>query len=305
MGRDLGIGILLFTLAGLLFLLPSNLLRDCRLQIYSLWSESEKETDKLSRTPAQLTPVVAPEVRLHEITLQLIQKDNEIAGLRRELHNLGALRTLLPLTQIIPARILGFGGNHETPEVYLSAGTAEGVGEDYLLAQGTAFAGLIVNTGEHSSLALLPTHPGCVVGGRTAQTRDICSVRGTNAGKTLAVFYTGQTAAAPGEKILTSGLTGKAPEGLIIGTLLDYPHRGSEPGTLEAPIRLEVNLNQLENVLILSGRNAPTRSTGVQITVPVTPVTPASPTQPTTPAKPGVPSVPTEPAEDEVSPALG
>lgn len=269
MRRDMGVTLGLLAVAGLLFLLPAGLLRDCRLKLYSLFRGSQKAVEQMQEErntraiedgktapDTVYDPSVPPEQRLRELTRQLIGKDSEIAALRQELRNLGDFRTAFPTVKIIPVRVIGFSGSREEPAVFLSAGTNERVAVDNTLAQGTAYAGTVVRVDHDAAFALLPSHPGCLVDGRAVKSRDICSVRGLGAGRAQAVFYVGQTATAPGERIITSGMLGKAPEGLIIGSIEEYPRRGREPGTLEAPVKLEANLSTLEDLVIVGWQAA-------------------------------------------------
>ena len=314
MGRDLAMAVGLFVLAGLLFLLPADFLLNCRLKLYSLWSQSEQTARELRQVPEVFTAEVSAQRQIQELSRQVVQKENELSALRREMRNFGDFRSSFPLTRIIPATILGFAGSRDAPEVYLSAGTEDGVKQDYLLAQGSAFAGLVAGADKNSGVAMLASHPGCVVAGRASGSRDLCTVRGAGGGRVIAVFYVAQTTAAPGEKILTSGLTGKAPEGLLIGELLDSPRRGREQGALEAAVKLAANLNQLEDVIILGAeeKQTPLRSGYAQppagVRSPAQPGTPGQPVVP--PAQPPVapgtaPAAPEKPAGEVLSPALG
>lgn len=321
MGRDLATAAGLFLLAGLLFLLPADLLQESRLKLYSLWSRSEQAARELRQTPEEFTAETPLREQAQELSRQLILKDNELNALRRELRNVADFRTNFPLTRIIPAEVLGFSGSRDAPEVFLSAGSEDGVKQDYLLAQGSAFVGIVAGVDKNAGVAMLATHPGCVVAGRGVGSRDLCTVRGAGGGRVIAIFYVAQTTAAPGEKLVTSGMTGKAPEGLLIGELLDHPRRSHEQGALEATVKLAANLNQLQDLILLGAeeKQTPQRSgftpVGNGTRPPLQPGTPlpGAPAQPATPAQPGAvpvtppatPSTPAKPAEGELPPALG
>ena len=252
MGRDFVVAVCLLLLAAGLFMLPGDYLRAARLHLYGLYARISGAAGQIE---AQAEPVVTAEVglpaRVAELNNLLVLKDAEISRLRRDLRQLADFRTAFPLVAIVPVRVLGFSGGSEGAELILNAGTEQGLARGDALAQGAAYVGSVALVGPQTSLALPLTHPGSVVAARTAISRDICAVRGRGGQRVLVVIYASQSAITPGEKVITSGLSGTAPEGLVIGTITDYPRRGSEPGTLEADLRLEAEMSSLEDIIVI------------------------------------------------------
>lgn len=247
------VAVCLLLLAAGLFMLPGDYLRAARLHLYGLYARISGAAGQLE---PQSEPVISAEVglpaRVAELNNLLELKDAEISRLRRDLRQLADFRTAFPLVAIVPVRVMGFSGGSEGAELILDAGAEQGLTRGDALAQGAAYAGSVALVGQHTSLALPLTHPGSVVAARTAISRDICAVRGRGGQRVQVVIYASQSAVTPGEKVITSGLSGTAPEGLVIGTLIDYPRRGSEPGTLEADLRLEAELSSLEDLVVIS-----------------------------------------------------
>ncbi len=259
MKSDLLRAIIFLVLAAALFMLPQGYTDRLRLKVYGLFASTDRAVSGLDQPEAVYDSSVDPRLRLQEMTNELFQKDAEISELKRELRNFIDFKNILPTTKIIPASVIGYKPGESAPEVYLSAGVKDGVKKGDCLVQGGAYVGRVFLAGESASMAMLLDNPGCVVAGRAIKSGDTCIVRGEGYDKAQAVFYTSLSAVVPGEKIITSGLLGDTPAGLVIATVSDYPHLGREPGTLEAPVRIQAHLSSLSDVIIISGGNAVAR----------------------------------------------
>lgn len=250
MRLNLIIAVVLFIIAGVLFALPGDYLRRWRLELYGLYSGSKIIVDEFSN-PIVLTSEVSSQRKIKELQVSLARKDGEIAFLKKELRQIREVKDIFPLLSLTSAGVINGMADLSSPEVVLDKGLEDGVVKGEAVAQGQMLAGVIASLTKKAALALLVDNPGCLIPGRSAKSRDMCSVIGKGYGKARAIFYTGHTVSMPGEKIFTSGLLGHIPEGLLIGTLEDYPIKGVEPGTLEAPVKLSADLASLERVLII------------------------------------------------------
>jgi cell shape-determining protein MreC len=202
-------------------------------------------------SPAPNTPApLAPVARLRQLQTRMAQKDAEIFELEQALGEFEGFRRALPTFQIIAAQVVKYSdfGN----EAALNAGAADGVQAGWGAAQGEVLAGIIGAVGKRASCLLLAANPACVVPARTGASREICLTRGAGGEHATVVFYSDQTAVAPGEKIFTPGLLGKLPPGLLIGTVETFPLRGKYSGTMEARVKLAANFAALEHLIIVA-----------------------------------------------------
>ncbi|MDR0868378.1 MAG: rod shape-determining protein MreC [Planctomycetota bacterium] len=193
---------------------------------------------------------IDPDAQIRLLNQRLAQKDAEIFALEQTLAEFEHFRRLLPNVQMVAAQTIE--RSFFSDEVTINAGARDGVRAGDAAAQGAVLAGVVGLAGETASAVLLTSHPGCVVPARAGNSREICMVRGAGNERATVIFYSGQTAVAPGEKIFTSGLLGKLPAGLLIGTVENFPLRGKEPGTMEARVKLDANFAALEYLLVVA-----------------------------------------------------
>lgn len=231
-------------IAAIFFVAQRDEVALAQLNVYEWWAKITPPP------PASSTELIAePEKKIRELMHQLAQKDAEIYGLERALKEFENFRNYFPQIKVIVARVIG--SSLTQAEVVIDVGEDDGVNNGWAAAQGQVLAGVVGLAGKNSSYVLLAENTGCLLPARAEKSRDICSVRGLGNGRALAVFYANQTETSPGEKLLTSGLIGKIPDGLLIGTIDDYPLRGAQAGTLEAPVKLEADFAALEYLLLL------------------------------------------------------
>ncbi len=199
-----------------------------------------------------------PSAAMRELRDRLRQKDLEIASLRLRLSQLGAAREYLPQLQVLPANVLVLN-RAEGGSLIVDQGEGSGVGAGAGVLRGQTLVGTVTAVGERTALVRPLFSPGNLTPGVVNPQRDtpgrepppeLCSVVGD--GETAkAVFYGEASAARRGDTVLTSGLLGELPAGLVIGELAADPDSGSEPNTLEAPLKLRGEPYAWEGVLII------------------------------------------------------
>lgn len=251
MKNDIIRAVIFTVLAVMLFMLPQNTMSRIRLKVYNIFGDVKEVAGSIEGQEGVYDSSVSPRRRVAELTNELVAKDAQILSLKREMRNLINFRNQFPTLEIIPAKVITYRFSDAATEVYISAGKEQGVSRDNILVQAGAYVGGVVMVDEQTSLAVLADSPKSVVAARALRSGDSCIVRGEGFNKAKAIFYVSKTEVVPGEKVITSGFLGKAPEGLVVGVVEDYPVRGSEPGTMEAPVRLEAALSKLEDVLVV------------------------------------------------------
>ena len=247
------LALLLLIIAGIMYILPQSVLQDFRLLIFNEYSNLSDKARTL--TPIQepeLTSSIPVEVQLKELLTTLEKKDSEIAFLKKQLREFTEFKEIYPNIKITSARIISESANTTSPELIINKGYLDGVVEGAAVAQGETIAGVVVRVERNTSIVLRADNPGVLIPARAGKSRDRCSIKGNEYELATAIFYTGQTVSMVGERVYTSSALGKIPEGLLIGILEDYPQKGTEPGTLEAPVKLAADFTSLEYVIVIS-----------------------------------------------------
>ena len=251
---NLFVAIVCLIIAIIMYILPDTVLQQFKLTVFDLYLSINGEVESRFNFPSDESSglIISDEEEVQELNRILMSKDAEIAFLKKELRQLADFHELFPHIKIVTANIIGESASEVSPELIIDRGEADGVKNGAGIAQGSVIAGVVVNAEEKASLVLRADNPGVLIPARAAKSRDRCSVKGDGNERALAIFYTGQTSAMIGEKIFTSSALGKIPEGLLVGVLEDYPHKGKEPGTLEAPVKLDADFASLERVIVIS-----------------------------------------------------
>jgi rod shape-determining protein MreC len=111
--------------------------------------------------------------------------------------------------------------------------------------------GRVVKTGPFSSIVLLVTDPHNAITGIIQRSRDEGIVEGTSQGRARIKYLPLLANIRVGDIVVTSGLTGGFPRGIVIGTVLTMQ---KEEGELfqSAEIAPQADLSKLEEVLIIT-----------------------------------------------------
>jgi len=148
------------------------------------------------------------------------------------------------------ARVIGRSASNWYRGIILNKGEQDGVRPEMGLITPGGVVGQIVKVASGTSIALLITDPNVAVTGLTQRTRDEGIIQGTSQGLVRMKYIPPLSSVQKGDAVVTSGLTGGFPRGLLIGQVLDV----MEPeGDLfqTATISPVVDFGQLEEVLII------------------------------------------------------
>lgn len=247
-------GLFLLGLATAIYLLPAGILRDARLFVYG----------QIARLYAEKEPELLKNLDINnELQEKLWQKDAEIAGLRKNLRDIGMTREKFPQLNLVIARVVNIGTAGEPDTITIDAGSDDGIKTGDAVLAGEALIGVIANTGTNSALVLTLSSPACYIPARLGsrpekdQTleQELCAVRGKGKGKVQALFFSPDSQASPGWTVLTSGLDGIIPEGIIIGEITSYLSESSETGVFEADLSPKFSLYSID-YLAVTRKNA-------------------------------------------------
>ncbi len=243
--------LLLLPLALGLYLLPGHYLTAWRLGIYSFYLQAAESRQYGNH------PKPDPDT-IRELRERLLQKDAEIARLRLALRNVNAAKQYYPRLHFQFASVIARTPDSRADTFTIDRGRLHNLHRGEGLLMGQVLIGVVGQVGVRASQAFLLSSPNCLVAAICSRNprakypvREHCSVQGLGWGETRAVFYGSNIKAGPGDVVLTSGLMGQIPPGLIIGRLANTPREGAQPGTMEARVVLQVNTTDIEDLLVV------------------------------------------------------
>ena len=211
------------------------------------------------------------------INLVGVQKENvqlrrEIEGITGEMNRLqGAqmtyerLEMLLGFMQASPSRlsavqVLGRDPSNWYRTLIVNKGTQQGIGGDMGVITPVGVVGRVIKATPQLSQVLLMVDRNSAIAGIVERTRDEGIVEGKERGL-LQMKYLPLTAeVAVGDRVITSGLAGVFPKGLMIGTVIGVIKRETDLfQTLQ--ISPAVDFSKLEEVLVITSLPVPDAKT--------------------------------------------
>ncbi|MDT7042606.1 rod shape-determining protein MreC [Candidatus Nitronereus thalassa] len=152
--------------------------------------------------------------------------------------------------QTLAARVIGRSASNWYRGVVLNKGEEDGVAVEMGVITPAGVVGTIVKVASSTSIALLVTDPNVAVTGLVQRTRDEGIIQGTANGYVRMKYIPPLAAVKEGDAVVTSGLTGGFPRGLLIGQVLRVEEREGDL-FLTAQVAPVVDFGKLEEVLIL------------------------------------------------------
>ncbi len=155
----------------------------------------------------------------------------------------------------IAARVIGYDPSGWTQSLLIDKGTADGILVHEAVICPAGAVGRIFQTGPYSSKVLLVTDPHIRVGAMLENSRDIGILEGHESGRCRVLYLPRDTMVELGQRVLTSGLGGIFPKGLVIGKVIAVGW--DELGLYQnADVEPSISVARLEEVLILKGEPA-------------------------------------------------
>jgi rod shape-determining protein MreC len=186
--------------------------------------------------------------------LEVLQRQN--SDLRESAIAAQRLESLLEFKeQFVPhtvaARVMGRDSTNWYSSVILNKGDRDGIRPEMGVMTSAGIVGRVVKTGPFSSIVLLVTDPHNAITGIIQRSRDEGIVEGTFQGRARIKYLPLLASIRVGDIVVTSGLTGGFPRGIVIGTVLTMQ---KEEGELfqSAEIAPQADLSKLEEVLIIT-----------------------------------------------------
>jgi rod shape-determining protein MreC len=192
-------------------------------------------------------------LRLRQDILALREENGE---LRETAASQARLAALLEFKQRIPhrtvaAQVIGQDASNLYRGVVLNKGEHDGIRVDMGVMTPAGVVGRVIKTGPSSSVVLLVTDPHNAIAGIVQRSRDEGTIEGTPNGRARIKYLPLLSSVRISDVVVTSGLTGGFPRGLVVGTITSIE---KEEGALfqAAEIAPEADLSKLEEVLVIT-----------------------------------------------------
>ena len=196
--------------------------------------------------------VQAENRRLQQALLQARHTDVHVQELTLEITR---LRRLLSLTDTLarPTRVGRVIGRDATPwfrTVLVDVGQQHGVREGAAVVVEQGLIGQVLETGPSAARVLLVTDPRFRVGAMVQRSRAQGVALGTVGGRCYLAYITSEEAVRAGDVVVTSGVGGLIPKGLVLGTVLRVD---PDPSGLywQAQVQPSVDPTRVEDVVCL------------------------------------------------------
>ena len=171
------------------------------------------------------------------------------------------LQTLLHFQQqyigkTVAAQVIGTSGSDGSHILTLNKGAEDGLEPDMPVLTPDGIVGKLRDVGPHTSQLLLLSDPTAGAGVILQSTRTRSVAHGSATGRVVLTNLAPDARIKPGETVLTSGGDQVFPRGLPVGTIESIvPDLDHQPYT-RITLRPAANLNQLDEVLIVTGTSA-------------------------------------------------
>ncbi len=136
--------------------------------------------------------------------------------------------------------------------ITIDRGSADGVKVEMPVLAAKGLLGQTISVTKHSARVRLITDARSGVAGMVQANRAEGLVKGSIEGDVSLEFVSKETTVKPGDVVVTSGLGGVYPKGLLVGEVISA---AKTPSSLYQDIRVEpiANLAGLEEVVVLTG----------------------------------------------------
>lgn len=183
---------------------------------------------------------------------QVAVKAQELARENERLQGLMGYRSQAPQYQTVPAKVIGWDPSNWSSRLLLNVGSNQGIAKDMAVITPQGVIGKVVQTSLNTAEVLLLIDETSAIGARVNPGRYLGIVRGMgHQGRLLRLTDLPLDAVLnPGDQVMSSGLGGVYPAGLVIGTVVSVDNEPS--GLLKvARVRPSVDISRLDEVLVV------------------------------------------------------
>lgn len=204
------------------------------------------------RTYIMLVGVQEENEVLRRRVLQLEQEEVRMAEVEQTDQRLNALLTFRATLEgeVQAARIIGRDPLPWFGTVIINKGDADGVHKNMAVLSPFGVVGQTIATGAHSARVLLITDHNSGVDAVVQRSRARGIVEGALDGRCVMKYLKREEDAEVGDRVVTSGLDGIFPKGIIVGTIT-HVTRGNRGLLQVAELSANVPLDRIEEVLVV------------------------------------------------------
>jgi len=184
----------------------------------------------------------------------LARQEVELAGLRETVRHLTGAAQLAKhgeRSRGVAASLLGRALLPTQQTAILDKGTRDGVAPDSAVVAAEGLVGRVLEAAPKTSVVLLVTDANSRIGAAVERSRESGLVVGSGGRWCELRYLDAEADVEVGDRVLTAGLEGAFPKGLLIGTVAKVERQESR-GLLRAWVRPAVSINRLEDVLCLA-----------------------------------------------------
>jgi rod shape-determining protein MreC len=192
-----------------------------------------------------------------ELEEALAKTQSELIELREIASDYQRLSDLLRYTagvrnqQFIAAEVIGQDENPQLRTIAINRGARDGLSVGMPVVTRQGLVGRVLNVSANAARVLLVTDPSSAVSARLQTTRAEGSVLGQLSGNLRMTFIPLNATVQEGDLVITSGLGGNFPSGLVIGQVTSKNQLDAR-GFQEAELRSLNNFDTLEIVLVIT-----------------------------------------------------
>jgi rod shape-determining protein MreC len=222
----------------------------------------KRSTGEIWESYVDLRFVRQENVRLQEEIHALRTRLGTVEEAQREnqrLKNLLGLREREPF-QVAPAAIVGRDATNWFHTLLIDRGSRHGIERNMAVIAPAGLVGQVVEASSSSARVQLISDPVSSVGVLLQGSRVTGLLVGGQSGRLRIRYLPVRAEVRIGEVVVTSGLGGVYPKGILVGKVLAVDGRG---GALfqEATVEPSIDFSQLEEVLVITGQGSrPSRS---------------------------------------------
>jgi len=151
----------------------------------------------------------------------------------------------------VKASVIGRDPSNFLRYLIIDAGEAQGVRKDMPVIVPRGLVGRVQSVGSNWAKVLLLTDPRSSVSALIQASRATGQVQGLVSGDLVMKYVSQEESVSEGEIVLTSGLGGNFPKGLVIGQIVAVEQRDSDLFQ-QAVVRPTVDFDRLEMVLVVA-----------------------------------------------------
>lgn len=161
-----------------------------------------------------------------------------------------------PEYEMLTARVTARNPGYWFDTFLINAGRGEGIQKDMVVLTPQGLVGRIIEVGSNWSKVQAVIDSLSSVSGMIERTRDVGVVRGTaetgaqTGGRCNMYYLPYENDLVPGDRVLTSGLGGLFPKGVVIGEVIEVSRAAGETERT-AVVQTAVDFSQLEEVIVL------------------------------------------------------